>query len=219
MLIKIIGIITIAVFLMHLFCHWAFRSVDLRRTNRRLYDYMPVFESDERHKITINATPEKIFEAIHSFDMGNSPIVKFFLFLRGALSILFQNKPDSRKTPKFTLEEITANGGMILLEEVENQEVVLGMSGKFWKPKAEVLQFESVDDFINFNQTGFVKVAWNFYIEKNGDGTTTLSTETRNLCYGEKAKSRFRIYWWVIRPYSGWIRIEILKMIKKQAEK
>jgi len=42
--------------------------------------------------------------------------------------------------------------------------------------------------------------------------------ETRILCLGDQAKSLFRLYWTVIRPYSGWIRFKMLKMIKEQAE-
>ena len=71
---------------------------------------------------------------------------------------------------------------------------------------------------MDFNQTGYCKLAWNFYIKRNADDTVTLSTETRILCLGQQAKSSFSIYWAVIRPFSGWIRLEMLKLIKEQAE-
>ncbi|MDD3655062.1 MAG: hypothetical protein PHO01_12960 [Desulfotomaculaceae bacterium] len=220
-IIGIIGIFIIAGFLMHLFFHWLFRSADLSGTsqNKRLYAYMPVYDSDERHKITVKASPEKIFEAIHRFDMGDSSIVKFFLFLRGLFSRSSDNNPDNPEPLKFSLEKMTTSGGMILLEEIENKEVVLGLGGQFWKIKPTEIHFTGMNDFVNFNQTDNVKVAWNLYIEEGEDGTASLSTETRNLCLGQKAKSAFRIYWWIIRPYSGWIRVAILKMIKAQAEK
>lgn len=81
-----------------------------------------------------------------------------------------------------------------------------------------MIHLSKTADFISFNETGNSKAAWNLYIERNDDGTITLSTETRILCLGEQAKSSFRFYWAVIKPYSGWIRLEILKLIKEQAE-
>ena len=47
---------------------------------------------------------------------------------------------------------------------------------------------------------------------------TLLSTETRILCLGPKALKRFRAYWMVIRPFSGIVRKEWLRIAKKMAE-
>lgn len=109
-------------------------------------------------------------------------------------------------------------GGWLLLEEVENQESVIGFVGKFWQSTGDMIHLSNAADFINFNQTGYAKVALNFYIERNDDGSATLSTETRILCLGGRAKFFFGLYWVIIRPYSGWIRLEMLKIIKEQTE-
>jgi len=106
----------------------------------------------------------------------------------------------------------------IRLEEIKNQEIILGLVGKFWQPTYGTVLNLRTNDFMNFNQSGYCKVAWNLYMEQNADETITLSTETRILCLGRQAKSSFSKYWTVIIPFSGWIRLEMLKMIKKQAE-
>ncbi|NLI92995.1 MAG: hypothetical protein GX434_12625 [Peptococcaceae bacterium] len=160
-----------------------------------------------------------MYEAIHDFDMRQSKIIKALVSLRSIPERLITNKKTGYQVPtKLTLDQIAKNGTMILLEEVENKEIVLGFGGKFWQLRPTLINFSSPADFINFNQIGFTKSAWNIYIERNDDESVTLSTKTRNLSLGEQAKSRFPLYWAIIRPYSGWIRLEVLKLIKKQAE-
>lgn len=63
-----------------------------------------------------------------------------------------------------------------------------------------------------------IKIIWNFYFDKVSENKTFVSTETRILCLTKKSKTRFSIYWFFIKPFSGLIRIEMLRLIKKKAE-
>ena len=47
---------------------------------------------------------------------------------------------------------------------------------------------------------------------------TLLATETRVLCLDTASRRRFRLYWTLIGPFSGLIRKDILRSIKRQAE-
>jgi len=47
---------------------------------------------------------------------------------------------------------------------------------------------------------------------------TRLTTETRIKCLDEDSRSRFGWYWAFIRPFSGLIRMEMLRAIKRKAE-
>ena len=69
---------------------------------------------------------------------------------------------------------------------------------------------------IDASQPG-LKIFWNFYFKEAGD-KTVVSTETRILCLTKKSKSRFSLYWFFVKPFSGIIRLEMLRLIKKQAE-
>ena len=60
-----------------------------------------------------------------------------------------------------------------------------------------------------------LKIYWNFYFKSLSPNETLVSTETRILCLNTKAKQRFSIYWFFVRPFSGLIRLEILRLIKK----
>jgi hypothetical protein len=47
---------------------------------------------------------------------------------------------------------------------------------------------------------------------------TILETETRIQCLDKNALKKFSWYWFFIRPFSGMIRLQILKSIKRSAE-
>ena len=71
---------------------------------------------------------------------------------------------------------------------------------------------------IDASQPG-VKIMWNFYFTQIDINKTIVSTETRILCLTKRSKFIFSIYWFFVKPFSGIIRMEMLRLIKKQAEK
>ena len=74
------------------------------------------------------------------------------------------------------------------------------------------------DDFVGFVRPGSAKAAWNFSLRADSPEKTVLSTETRAKCFGSAALWKFRIYWFLIYPFSGLIRKAILKRVKSEAE-
>jgi hypothetical protein len=74
-------------------------------------------------------------------------------------------------------------------------------------------------EFISFNEPEFLKATWNFELTAQTDGKTMLETETRIRCLDEKAYKKFARYWFFIRPFSGLIRKEILRTVRRKAER
>ncbi len=205
-ILMVVASIFIVLLLLHMSFYWYSRSTEMigLPENQKVNCYLPEFDFAEKHKIVIHASPEKVFAAIHNFDIRKSKVINTLVFLRSIPHRLNSNRePDHQLPTKLSIDQLTETGLWILLKEVENQEVVTGFGGKFWQQQPTNIHFSSAADFVNFNQTGCCKVALNLYIERNDDGTATLSTETRILCLGKQAKSSFRLYWAVIRPYSG----------------
>ena len=64
-----------------------------------------------------------------------------------------------------------------------------------------------------------IKIIWNFHFEKIEENKTMVSTETRILCLTKRSKFLFSLYWFLIKPFSGLIRLEMLRLIRKNAEK
>lgn len=216
-----------------------------KKREQRLDYYLPEFDFFEKHSIVIHSSPEKVFQAFSSSDMSKSKIISILGSMRLIFERLSPKKsvpgdrkhkgayfdtilksptqPKAKKTspnnPSPTPENplLKEMPFMCLLEEVENREMVIGFVGKFWQPRPKMISFTNPTEFINFNESGNGKAAWNLLIESNDDGTVTLSTETRVLSLGGEAKL-FRFYWAIIKPFSGWIRLEFLKIIKEKAE-
>lgn len=68
-----------------------------------------------------------------------------------------------------------------------------------------------------FSQPGWIKVAMEFRLEPIPLGTL-LSTETRMLATDPQTRRAFAAYWFLIRPSSGAIRREVLRVVADRAE-
>jgi hypothetical protein len=167
-------------------------------------DFMPRYDFCETHDIKIRAKADNVYRVLNEVDLCESPIIRLLFRVRGMPA----GKTTLRELRKMCFE---------ILGENENHEMVLGLTGKFWKINGDLRQINS-ENFQEFNEKGFAKAAWNFSLDEAG-GATLLKTETRVQCLDEKSRKDFGFYWTLIQPFSGWIRKEMLKTIKKHAEK
>jgi hypothetical protein len=65
---------------------------------------------------------------------------------------------------------------------------------------------------------GFARGVWNFSVSDGQDGQTVLRTETRVVCGDAASRQKFLAYWLVVRPFSGLIRLIMLRTVRKVAE-
>jgi len=170
-------------------------------------EFMTIFDFSERHETRVRAAAEKVYAAVNATDFSESWIIWSLLALRG----LGWSQP-SKKT---TLRDMTRNNFAILGEK-QNQEILLGLAGKFWTPTGNLQKIDA-GNFKKFNEKGFAKAVWNFSLAETG-GETLLKTETRIQCLDEESRQSFALYWTVVKPFSGLIRSEMLRLIKEKAE-
>lgn len=116
------------------------------------------------------------------------------------------------------LRQRLAGTGFVMLAEVPNKEIVLGIAGRFWRPDGGRCSDLTPDNFVGFVRPGYAKVAWNFSLRTESAAETVLSTETRTKCFGLTATWKFRIYWSLIYLFAGLIRKAILRRVKSEAE-
>lgn len=168
-------------------------------------NFLPNYDLAERTCIEIHAPIERVYAVVSSLDMSSSTIICWFFRLRGlprsALSLQGMQRM-----------------GFNVLGQVQNQEMLLGLVGRFWKLRGDLQPVDALH-FRNFSKEGFVKAVWNFTLLQRGNGTVHLSTETRVFCNDSKSRTFFCLYWLVIALFSKWIRREILRLIKADAEK
>lgn len=79
------------------------------------------------------------------------------------------------------------------------------------------LEEDPYSEFIIDASQKKVSIFWNFYFEPLPGDRTRISTETRILCLTKKSKIFFSLYWFFVKPFSGLIRKEMLRLIKKKA--
>ena len=178
-------------------------------------DFMPEFDAVELHQITIAASPAEIFDTLEILDLRELPLARSLLALRGLPAFLFKHESRELVDKPLTLDGLT-RFGFVKLAERSGREKVLGVTGRFWRP---------IDNFAPATKEsyrepvphGLARAVWNFYLDESG-GDTMLSTETRILCGDSQSRRKFRIYWTFVRPFSGLIRILMLRRIKRDCE-
>ena len=177
-------------------------------------ELMPKFDEFEHHEILVRAPPAAVYSALRRVDLFGSRVVRWLLLLRAAPGALRGSGPPRRRGP-LTLERMLERGFVLLGERAE-RELVLGVVGRFWQLASEPLRLDAAG-FRAFEEPGYARVVWGFRLVPVTGGTR-LSTDTRIRCLDPASRRRFRRYWRVIRPFSGLIRISVLRAAKRRAE-
>ena len=138
---------------------------------RTLDEVMPEYEFSERHRIRIDAPPERIDRAVREVRIEEMPVVRALFRLRGL--------PARGRFVEMPLARI--------VEDAPGEGLVLAV------PAASAVMDLRIED-------------------------GTLSTETRVHIADPAVRRKFRRYWRVIRPFSGLIRILLLRAAKRRAE-
>jgi hypothetical protein len=177
-------------------------------------EFMPACDVSEFHQCLVRAPIETVYAALRTADLGGSRIVRLLLRLRNLSAA--STTVGHRRNTELTLDTIL-KGGFVLLGENPPNEIALGLIGRFWTKSGGRRRVDA-DEFIGFDVPGYAKAVWNFSLVEESVGATRLTTETRVRCLDRASQRRFRIYWALIAPFSGLIRKEALRIIRKSAE-
>jgi hypothetical protein len=176
--------------------------------------FAPNPDAVETHRINISASPEVVYRALWTADLGGSPAIKILLALRSLPEFAAHPCRPLPQNRKITLRTLI-DAGFGVLAEQPGKEIVLGVSGKFWRPTGNLSPFNR-EDFDVPVARGRARAVWNFHVD-GASGQTTLSTETRVSCGDSGSRRKFRAYWFFVRPFSGLIRRIMLKNVRKAA--
>src|SRR5688572_8198193 len=175
--------------------------------------FLPAWDFAERHALRVAAPPEATYAVARTLDLSGSLPVRTLIALRGLPARLAAG---ARGRGLGLDLDALLRGGFVLLGERPPHEFVLGLAGRFWRPSGGLLRF-SAEEFRALDQPGIAVAAWNFTVLPAEDGSL-LATETRIRCTDARARRSFGAYWRVIRPFSGLIRREALRTIRRTAE-
>jgi hypothetical protein len=182
---------------------------------RLINHYLPHYHFQEKHQLLTHATPAALLDTALRPEISEDPWTRRFIQLRelpdrvwGALG----GRSGLQQQPAFGIQNFTPLG------RDGDQEVAIGLVGKFWQADYGQVPIGNADTFAQFAEPGFAKLVLNFSAEAASDGSTWLRTETRVFCNDPTSLRRFTPYWWLIRPVSGLIRMRLLTRIRDAAE-
>ena len=172
-----------------------------------LDSWLPEYQFVERHSLRVTTPDLALWNAVKTLTAEEVGVLGALMAIRSLPAKL------SGKRGKLYRKGTPILDAAVMLQEDPPREMVLGLVGQFWKldggPRVNV---QNAEEFAAFREPGFLRVAVNFEIS---DGM--ISTETRIQALDESARRKFRVYWMLIRPGSGWIRMAWLKAISRRS--
>lgn len=178
-------------------------------------EFLPRYDVETRHEIDIKAPIERVYEVVRNLDLRQSWLIRGLFFLRG-LPARLSRRQGGPKGLGLTLNDLQETG-FILLGEKPPEELLLGVVGRFWTPAGDLQRLDA-SEFQAFDRSGYAKAVWYFNCSQAEGKPTRLLTETRVLSMDEVSGKQFQRYWVFIGIFSGLIRYEALRIIKRQAE-
>jgi hypothetical protein len=179
-------------------------------------DFAPNPDASETHSIVINASREIVYRTLWTADLGGSVLIKGLLALRSLPQFIASGCRSLPRNQQVTLQTIMGSGFGMLAEK-PGEEIVMGVTGRFWRPTGNLSPFNR-SDFDWPVPVGLARGVWNFSVSEQSNGQTTLSTETRVICGDPASRRKFLAYWVIVRPFSGLIRLIMLRRVRKIAE-
>ena len=178
-----------------------------------LAQFIPAPEVSERHRLIVDALPENVFNIACNLESEDSKIAKL-LFATRAFFMGAKNKP---VLPRPLVEQFKAIGWNVLAE-TPGREIVFGAVCKPWEGDVTFRPVPA-EEFAAFAEPGYTKIAWGITVDRVGGLRTLIRTETRVSTTDDESRRRFRRYWAFVAPGVGLVRRELLRMIKRKAEK
>lgn len=174
---------------------------------------LPQFAHREVHTLDVGAAPELVWAALHEVRGTELPVTRVLTAIRG-LGVRGRSRP--------VLQAFTAREFTVVLDEPPRA-LATAAAGQPWRLRgAETVALADAEAVAGFTRPGFVLMGMSFALESlggHGGGRTRLTTETRVQPTDAAAARRFRPYWLVIRAGSGVIRHELLRAVRRRAEK
>ena len=186
-----------------------------------LDEWMPEWQFDEVHALRVRATPEQAWRAIHEVTADEIWLFRTLTWIRNPHwpGTAREGNIMNPSAGKPILGEAMA-GGFRLLAEEPQKEIVLG-TVVMWDGTTKFAEEQSGQERIRklLATPGNAVATINFRVRDEGNGTCTVTTETRVFATDDAARRRFARYWRVIYPGSSLLRYAWLRAIRARAEK
>lgn len=168
-------------------------------------DFLPVYDVSDSVATVVDANVATTWDALMQVDLidvgRRRPLVAALGALRALpeiVSHVLHGEPPAPPPKVLRLRDTTqlplGEGGWVLLGERPQEEIALGLVGKFWRP---VIPFAKVaaGEFRDFAEPGFAKTVYSLAVRALDDRRTLLSGVMRTATTDDDARRWFRRYW------------------------
>jgi hypothetical protein len=178
-----------------------------------LDDVIPGPEHRTRHSRVVAAPAEVVWDELHRVTMSALPLGRTL----EAVRLLPARLAGRRHRPLAGRSFLDVTPIPVLFSERPNVVISAGLS-QAWRllgggipPELDAAALRS------WSQPGWIKVAMEVRLEPTQQGTF-LSTETRVVATDARTRRAFAAYWFLVRPGSGAIRRELLRVVARRSE-
>lgn len=184
--------------------------------------YIPTYDVVERHQLNVAAPADLTLAAACKLD-SDSPVMRALFTIRElalTCSTAKERREEDRLKESSLPQELAARMkaiGWVVLAEIPGHEVVFGAVTQPWVARP-VFQSVRPEEFAEFNQPGYVKIAWTLRTDPVSAAECIARTETRATTTDATARAKFRRYWSLVLPGIVLIRRILLRAIRQKAE-
>ena len=176
---------------------------------------LPAPDVSERHGRLVRATPDRADAALRALTLREVPVVALLTAVRSLPELAARRRVPAAVDQPLVEQALAA--GFTVLHDVPGEELVLGLIAQVWRPGGEVVRAATPAEFTAFAAPGFVRAVMNVRLTAV-DGGTLVATETRVRATDAAARRAFGRYWRLIAPFSGLIRVLLLRGLAVRAE-
>lgn len=184
-----------------------------------LDELLPNARFRTQHSLAIQAPADEVLRAFEQLTVSDLRLAMALFAVRllpGRL--LGRRRP--RPSSNVTAREFFLAAGFTELRTIDTGSSVFGFVGQPWRldTRSATRRDVGADDFVAFAEPGYVKAVTGVLVRPvNASGTTSvLMTQTRVIATSPAAERRFRPYWLAVEPFSGVVRMDMLRAVRRR---
>ena len=179
-------------------------------------EFLPRYQFREHHDRIVAAGADAAYAQLRHVDLSHSPWIGPLFALRSLPARFARRGAAPEALQPTTLGDFFGRAFTPLADR-PGRCLVIGSVGRFWQSSGGI-EPVTAQSFTSNATPGCARLAWAFDFEALGEDRCRVSTETRIACNDAGARWRMQLYWWAIRPASGLIRREILRLLAARCE-
>ena len=177
---------------------------------------IPAAQLMEINAADVPAPPSIVWDRIRHGELAQAPLVRALFALRN----LFM-RDSSGASPTIRIDDLRSSPerpGFQMLVNDPPREFAVGAIGQVWRLDIPFVHVATANDYARFGQPGYVKVAWAVrVVPGETNDRCRVEIDVRVHATDEPSWRKFQRYFWLVGPFSRYIRRSFLKALVRDA--